>query len=519
MPRPISKPNPHYPFAHEASTESRALRDAQSIELSHDIVLWSQQTRILKKEPFSFKDRDYLLQIYRDIAKRILVAKGRQTELTELAVNWLLFLTWLFPGTIGLYVAARGSQTSKFSNLRVRDWAISQSPALQKIAPLQNHTATVLTLANSSKLYFHSAWEGYEEARSIPADFIVADEIQSQDVNEIDVLLSAMDHSPHQRFLGIGTGSDAETAWHKMWMKGTQFHWDEQSHSWIAKNPQAEDHSYNVPQTIVPWISKEQIDAKRKTMTLRRLITEIFGSWYKGAKKPITEAMMKACFDNNLSMLTPEEVDHSLGEVYFGNDWGGGERAFTVPYFWQCTNPSIPTFRVIYTEKIDEPDVAKQAERVIRLIDLYKPKKGVMDAGGGTYQVQQLEKRYRHYITKMIYLSNAAEPWKLDHIWDKNLVEVDRTFAIDSQISLITNKHITWPGADMDKIEFVIDHFTAIESKQAHSRKGDYTTYIHDISEPDDALHAQNGAWAAWYLDMRATKYKGIFKVGGPGGK
>jgi len=353
MPKPINRPNPHYFFAHEAGTESRALRDAQSIELSQDPVLWSTQTRYLKGKPFSFIDRDYLLQIYRDLVKEMYIAKGRQTELTEYLVNWLLHMLWKFPGTIGLYVAARGSQTSKFSNLRVKEWALQASTILQKIAPVRNHTATVLALANSSKLYFHSAWEGYEEARSIPADFIAMDEIQSQDVSKIDVLKAAMDHSKYKMLRGVGTGSDMETAWQKLWDSGTRFKWDTKSKSWIAENPTAEVHSYYIPQTIVPWITAKEIEKKSEKMTKRLFITEVLGTWFRGAKKPITEAMMRDCFNNNLSMLAPEEIDYNLGPIYFGNDWGGGERAYTVPYFWQCIDLKTPKFNLVYTEKID----------------------------------------------------------------------------------------------------------------------------------------------------------------------
>ena len=506
-----------YPFANIHGSKYRAEHQAESLELSKDPVLWSIQTRILKGEQLSFEDRDYLLQIYRDIAKVVLISKGRQTEFTEYLVNWLLFMLWLHPGTIAIYIASRGSQTSKFSNLRVKEWGLMASDALAKIAPVENHTATVLTLANGSKLYFHSAWEGYEEARSVPADFIAGDEIQSQEVDKIDVLLSAMDHSPYAFFRGVGTGSDEGSAWEKYHSSGTRFKWNEVSKSWIAENPNAEIHSYTVPQTIVPWISEDSIKKKLIKMTQRLYITEVLGGWFKGAKKPITEAMMSHCFRKELSMDLPNDVDHSK-PLFFGVDWGGGTAAFTIPWFMQLLDDR-PMFRLIYTEKIEESDVNKQYERVAALVDSYKPDKGVMDAGGGTFQVQQMEKRFGHLIPKCIYLSRPEDPWILDHIWDRNTVEVDRTFAIDTQIHILNDGRIEYPGADLDHIEFIIDHFTAIESKTATSRKGEHTTYVHNVGQPDDALHAQNYAWIAWYLWNRAKGTKGAFSIGKMGGK
>ncbi|MEK6527289.1 MAG: hypothetical protein AABZ36_00180, partial [Nitrospirota bacterium] len=242
-----------------------------SKELSDDIVIWTQEVRVLNGKPFSFKNRDYLLPIYRDEAKEIYIAKGRQTEITEFALNWLLFKLANNSGTVGLYISDRDSHTSKFSKLRLKDRAIVQSKILQSIIPLNKHSSTTQPFANGSVLYMHSAWGEFDQARSIPADFVVVDEIQSVNVNEIDVLQEALSHSNFGYMIGIGTGSEEGSDWNKLWATGNQSSWDVNSKSWIPKRPEITDiHSYHLPQTNVPWITPEDIEKKRLKMTKRR---------------------------------------------------------------------------------------------------------------------------------------------------------------------------------------------------------------------------------------------------------
>ena len=55
-----------------------------------DPISWIESRRILKGQPFSFEKRDYLLQPYRDEYQNIIFMKGRQVEMSEFSMNWLL---------------------------------------------------------------------------------------------------------------------------------------------------------------------------------------------------------------------------------------------------------------------------------------------------------------------------------------------------------------------------------------------------------------------------------------------
>src|SRR5712692_2212032 len=67
----------------------------------NNIIDWVQKVRIIKGKQFSFEDREYLKEIYCDQNKEIYVVKPRQMEITEFALNWLLYHLTKNPATVG----------------------------------------------------------------------------------------------------------------------------------------------------------------------------------------------------------------------------------------------------------------------------------------------------------------------------------------------------------------------------------------------------------------------------------
>ncbi|MDA8032464.1 MAG: phage terminase large subunit family protein, partial [Alphaproteobacteria bacterium] len=256
---------------------------------SSDPIKWIEATRYLKnRQPFTFEGRPYLPQIYRDPAPEIYIVKGRQTEISELLVNMMMYNAGRHPGTVGLYMSSTQDKAYAFSNMRLEDWALKTSPAWRQLAPKKQSHTRQIKLVNGSTMLFRSAFNQYEEARAYPVDFLYLDEIQSQDVEYIDVAKEAMSHSRHGRIWGVGTGDYEETEWWKRWHMGVRHRWD--GDAWVAEaggDPRI--HSYHIPQAIVPWITDEDIEAKFNAAQSRnQAIMEITGWWVEGVQKPIT---------------------------------------------------------------------------------------------------------------------------------------------------------------------------------------------------------------------------------------
>jgi len=484
---------------------------AAAYNLSDDPVTWTEQVRFLGGKPFSFKDREYLKDIYRDTCQRMFIVKPRQMEITEFALNWLLYNLDRNPFTVGLYMSDRQDHVSIFSKLRLHSWGIEQSDYLKsKAVKMKEGNIGWQPFTNGAHLWMFSGWGDFEAARSIPVDFAVVDEVQSMNVEALPVLEESMSKSRFKRLRVIGTGSDYEDGWFKKWHTGDQRKWNKESNTWIAGKTENESyaHSYHITQEMASWITPEEIEVKRQKYTPRRFQNEVYGWWHKGARKPLLEAEMRFLFDRTLHLLTPEDVNYTLGDLYMGVDWGGGTKAYTIPWIWQCLDNDIPRFRLVYISKIEERSTEKQAEMIANLIDAYHLKQGVMDAGGGTYQVQRLEEMYPNHMMKCNYTQRPQDPF--ESIDAENRIVVDRTWVIESIIDLITRPQsdmlhpqgvprIFIPAADLEKVEWIIDHFTCIEGVTTTMGSGaTYVKYEHPEELPDDALHACNYAYLAW---------------------
>lgn len=482
--------------------------------LSDDIVTWTTQVRKIKGKPFSFAKRKYLESIYRDINSEINIVKPRQMEITEFALNWLLFYLTKNPFATGLYMSDRQDHVSVFSKLRLQSEAIEQSEYLKHMAGNYDHNVTEQPFINGSRLYMYSAWGDFEAARSIPVDFAVVDEMQSVNVEALPVLKESLSKSRYRKILKIGTGSDEGDEWWKEWHRGTQHEWNQQLQIWEPKSLLTPGiSSYHITQYMASWIRPEEIEYKHATYTPRRFANEIDGWWYKGARKPLTNPEMRFLFDRSLTLLPPNEVDYTLGDLYMGVDWGGGINAYTIPWIWQCLDDKVPRFRLIYVQKIEERSTEKQAEMIGKLLDAYHIKQGVMDVGGAPYQVQKIEERYAERMIKCSYMSRPENPFEI--ISEENRISVDRTWTIESIIDLITRPEtnpaitngvprICIPAKNLEWVEWIIDHFTCIEAESVILSSGKkYVRYIHPQESNDDALHACNYAYLAWLIQRR----------------
>lgn len=481
--------------------------DDDSSKIPLDIIEFIEKFRIIKGKPFSFKGREYLYEIYRDPADENYIVKGRQTEVTELAINWLIFHLITHPGTVGLYASDRDEHVKIFSRDRLRKGAIGQSKKLRPLVKSANERYVEFT--NGSVLHMISGWDDFEEARSLAVDFAVIDEVQSLNVAAVPVLRESLRKSEYGCLLIIGTGSDYGDEWYEMWHRGSQKEWDSQAKKWNAKNLESDGiSSYHISQYMVPDISQEEIEKNKKGSTPRYITTEIEGQWHKGLRRPLTAKEMITLFDKNLDLTPPDKVNHTL-PIYAGFDWGGGTQAFTVAWIWQLTNENVPRFKLLHIEKITDQSTEVQADRAIELIRKFEVDQVVMDAGGGTRQVEKISKTFAQRVFTVNYRYDAANPYEI--IRPEHRVNLDRTWIIETIIDLIkrpepSKEHpdgiprIHLPYRDPEKTEWLIDHFTCIEAETSESNGKSFVKYVHSESTNDDALHAAGYAYMAWIV-------------------
>jgi len=305
--------------------------------------------------------------------------------------------------------------------------------------------------------------------------------------------------------------------------------------SWKITRPDLSDkHGYHLSQMMAPWIALSKSDAVKlykKTpdksiegyqadpnTSQSDFIKHALAGFTKGDLKPFPRDLLNRLINPRLSFLNPGQVDYELGNLYLGVDWGGGSRS--VKWIYQVTNEQIPVFRLINAARIETKDVHKQFLDVSEWIDDYSIKQAVVDGGGGTHQVQELEHRYGERCRKFFYLKRPGEPSAKDsneeHSWNsQNMWQYDKTWLMDRVKDYMTRPHmegsqiinkIVFPGANMESLEWIFDQFGNERTEKIKLASGQYyTRYFTEDGDkkPDDVLHAQNLAIVAWDLGRR----------------
>jgi hypothetical protein len=291
-------------------------------------------------------------------------------------------------------------------------------------------------------------------------------------------------------------------------------------------------HGYHISQTMVPWIPLTKSDAvelyktspeysleyKREHYPQDYFRMHVLAEFIKGDVKPITKEMMYTLLDRNLDFTPADRIDKSLGKIYYGADWGGGKK--TIRWCWQLIDDNGPVFRLLFAARADTDDVNEQFEIVKNDIESYDVDQAVVDAGGGTHQVQSLMKYFAERCRKNVYLKRPEKPLPDDTEKKKyrkeNKWQEDKTFSLDSTVDLIKRPHtygavttprIIIPASDMSKVDWIIDQFTneEVELVNLKSSGQPYRRYYTPDGKlhPDDALHACNYARIAWWIDTK----------------
>lgn len=507
-----------------------------------DPVSWIESKRTLKGKSFSLKDRDYLLQPYRDEYPQIIFMKGRQVEMSEFSMNWLLSNLDRHPYTVGLHAFPRAAQAQRFTKQRLQS-TIMDSEYIKNWYDMHNSEQMMRKFLkeqaeNGLQPYnfyiLGGTWESRQDtvgdaARGISIDFIVYDERQDHPDDVETVLGEGASHSEYKKTITLGTPKLPGIQFDQQWEASDKNYWfvtckhcgytapiteenildlgndpdmpnyyygcpkcrnelDRTNGKWQATVPQRlpEFRGYHINQLMVSWLTANEIMRKKNSTAYskRRYHNEVLGESYGGDDIPITLAMMEECGNN----------DHKLGEIdskdklYAGIDWGAKS------YLWIHNKGH----RLIDIMVADDTDCREHAKKFARQIAKYKKliKRVVCDAGPDITRYYDLrDELTKLNVTKEVYACYyATPPAKVDISYDeqKKIVTVGRSEAIDMIIGEIETCNLTLPGKQMSMgiIDMAIEHFTNIAAEHVETKNGNaYIMYVN--TGPDHFLHAK----------------------------
>lgn len=503
---------------------------------SVDIISWIENRRILKGRPFSFKNRDYLIQPYRDEYPRLLFMKGRQVEMSEFTMNWMLRNLDKYPYTSGLHAFPRSSQAKKFSKERL-SVAITESQYLEqwqsKRESEQFLKKFVKDIDESGKVKYNSyilgaTWQSHKDtvgdaARGMSIDFIAYDERQDHPNDVEAVLGEGASHSEFKKDITLGTPKLPGIQFDMQWKASNQMYWvvkcdkcgkrdpitieniiedaggslfygckhckneiNRLNGEWVEMNPHnnPEYHGYHINQLMVPWITASEIIRKQDSVayTRRRFHNEVLGESYGGDDIPINIAMLYECSKNQYSL-----GDYDKNDVLYGGvDWGSNSYGLV----------QTAGGRLIDLHISAESDPREHPRSMARFFRKYSKniKKVVCDAGPDITRFYNLRDECKD-ITREVYACYyTAPPARSDIIWNKkeNIVQAGRSEIIDRVIDSIHSLDMILPGESMDSdiVDKMIEHFTNISATSNKNASGN-TFVIYENTGPDHFFHAK----------------------------
>lgn len=237
----------------------------------------------------------------------------------------------------------------------------------------------------------------------------------------------------------------------------------------------------------------------------------VLAEFVAGETKPITEEMMYKLMDRTIGFTPSNMVNHDLGDVYVGADWGGGPK--NVVWVMQCLDEDLPIFKLLFAAKLAGQSSDEKADTVRNIIEAYNAKQAMIDAGGDPHPVEKLQKYFGSRCIRNYYLSRPARPLPITKAERKkhkkhNMFEIDKTYSLDVLVDLIKihspiGPRLILPAKNFQEIEWIIKQFVneEVEFSQTPGRQQTRRYYTPDPKlNPDDALHAFNYARLAWFV-------------------
>jgi len=535
--------------------------------LEKGFIPWSLQCRpVIKGEPNRLKYIPMILEVAKDLHPFIFLFWARQWGKTTHFASVLAHGASTNNNYDQTYINFELEALKTFSDNKFRKDVFSVFPLSEYIQGISRWgSMSKVALKTGSTVDMITSLRNWGHAQGKSNKKIVIDEGQDHDWTGWFNLRETQADTMGDTLIG-GVGGYEDTHWDRLWKSTNQMEWifdhseeykgypnmswrrelerncfdenglvydqamlDALAGEWTPEAPRNfSRHGYHLTQLQNPRIPLLEVDAielyhvppefsieaklKDPDYTQSEYRRYVLCENVTGEKKPITEKMMFALMDKNSGFTPSNKVNHEIGEVYVGADWGGGPR--TVVWVWQCLNDAIPIFKLLFAVKLEGQTSDEQYHTVRNIIDAYEAKQAVVDAGGGTHQVEQLQRYFGPRCIRNYYMRRPARPLAITTAEKKkhnkhNLYEIDKTYSLDAIVDLIkihgpTGPRIILPAKIYPEIEWIIKQFvneeiefvTLLGGGQPYRR---YHTPDPKIS-PDDALHACNYARIAWMI-------------------
>jgi len=178
-----------------------------------EISRWISDNTFIRGKHYSYAGREYQKRILDSKAREMVIRKCSQIGISEVAVRRALGLCGMLTGFTTIYTLPTATLAKILMQTRVAP-VIRESPYLKNMLS-ETDSVEVKELSNGSYLYMKGAASSNAPI-SIPADYIVNDELDFSDAFVVGQYHSRLTNSPHKMRMKLSTptlpgrGIDAE---------------------------------------------------------------------------------------------------------------------------------------------------------------------------------------------------------------------------------------------------------------------------------------------------------------------
>jgi len=508
-----------------------------------------------KVKKIDFSERKYLIRPYNSSAKKMLLMTSRQAEKSTTLGNKLFALSGMRPMYTSLFVSPSAMQTTVFSRTRLDD-IVTVSPLLQAMVTKGN-TWNILekVWGNMSMIYLRYAFLTADRIRGLAVNAIFGDELQDLLVDNMPVIEETASHQKDPIYVYSGTPKSLDNNIEQYWAKSStmtewaipcerhgtpknpaSWHWNilgvknlglsgpiceqcggpinpEHPYArWVETNPgdpkrpetRPEFEGYRLCRLMVPWFWKdpgkwkEILEAYERYPTAQ-FMNEVLAVSYDSGTKPITRAeLIRACdskYTNDLAQVSELAKTHPM---YFGIDWGTGQKAYTVLTAW-CYCRSDDALQCVYMYRFEaqEADPEVQVEMIERLVSDLHGKYIGADYGMGFYQNKRLTSTFGPQRIHVFQYA-ARLPMKVAYSSKLHRYLVFRTPLLADIFHALKRGKLRLPDWEAIKEPFGSD-VLSIFSEYSETMK--MIKYDKPKSATDDSFHAMVYGVLASFLD------------------
>jgi len=373
--------------------------------------------KFINNRPRSFRLAPWWIPILENESKNIICITGRQIWKSTNAASILMHSAIKHPRSENLYVSSDWNKVQSFAESRLRPEF--DTPSLEGLLPHGKASISRTRLTNGSIIHSLISGDRFRSVEGKSPVCTVVDELSNIDaLIHLPVLMLSMSQT-RGRFYGFSIGGEVSSELYDLWERSTKHRWTYKNEnyrellrwnaktgeclnsdselleilagSWSPDNPNSDWVSYHCPSTIMVNVPQDEAEAKRmglhKELSVSYMrshyprntfLTHVMGDFVKGARHPITKEMVRACMDDNIDLLTSQQVrelkkKHGRDElvVFFGADFGSGTSSQTAVcgmLYWRKTK----RFQMCYVSVKPEESFVKQAKDIIETVNDYQ---------------------------------------------------------------------------------------------------------------------------------------------------